>query len=844
MLAVPSPSGENFHPDKMLSILVQPPTKSKSTFHVSSENATAPREFPEAEKDKTPSKMTTSVVVDKTGDDVTETSYSYSRCHGDDDDSHSLGEELPETSVMAQDTQLGSLDKLVYHQRKTGSPHFAHVGTKRRSHSAFGDALQTIFEEISWTSMFNAKLKRLDTNVYVITKPQDLNRLLLFHRSQKTPLQGAFPYLHGLTHAKQRMFFSESLDDIDIASTPFGSHFHLMIFKDLNSGVKGGMPSLLCNTLDYTDSLFKCTLFSEYTKLIVKKKKRQVMSNRNFIQQVETMLPVSNFVVYGNNKEKIAKILLSKSDKESQHVYVIDPTSPVSFWKNIKSQFIDTEASKQIVPGTISVTSDDATNAPSRFLELEQNLIWMLNKARPLNYKHLNNIVVGTIVDYRHEQARRESKYDMIIRCHEYAQLPSFEDMYLVSNEEYDDNIVTEFEFPASGSVAYQEWINPEMLLAVLNFLKIIHQFTSQGKQIMIYSFDGLTGVSLLVVALCFFLDESEATLHESMAQVLSQERLYFFKQDFLVLEHLATFVRQLKKHPEILKKKGLISDFSFALEDTLAVPKHCPSVLHSQGQQPTSPHDHGFDLGLVSSSLEVLSEKMEFDDDWFSQDLSDYNFPSRITRNVYLGSFHHANSYCVLNSLKITRLVSMGERPHVLENVKFDFEDKEHGVKPIFECKKSACKIYEVKLDPQDSDSVLPMLKSVVFVHKLNDDGRDLLAELLTECPEEIQAKFLIDPLGIRQDSTDDERVLVHCRIGVSRSASIVIATIMKHMRLNLVEAYMFVRVRRLNIIIQPNLRFFFDLYLYEEHLGLERRYLWSYLCHEIGELNEHYLR
>ncbi|KAG7192088.1 uncharacterized protein KQ657_002448 [Scheffersomyces spartinae] len=832
MLAVPSPSADALPHDKMLSILMQSPTKSKSTFQVSSENAIGLSEssMTKSEEQESAVASTASSTMPSTMLSDSETCYSFGKRLCDDEDSNSLGETQEVNSIITPN---------VFQLSKKQQGSISHVGTKRRSHSAFGDALQTIFEEISWTSVFNAKLKRLDTNIYVISKPQDLNRLLVYQRSQRTPQEGAFPYLHGLTYAKQRTFFNESLDDIDIASTPFGSHFHLMIFKDLSCS--SDMPSLLCNTLDYNESLFTQALFSDYTKLIVKKMKRQAMSNRNFVQQVQTMLPVSNFLVYGNKKERIARSLLSKSDTSSQSIYVIDPEYPVSFWKNIKSQFIDTETSKQIVPGTISMATHGFLKPPSRFLELEQNLIWMLNKARPLNYKGLRNITVGTVIDYRHEQARRESKYDMIIKCHEYAQLPSFEDLYLVTNEGYDDSIVAEFDFPASGSVAYQEWTNPEMLLAILNFLKVIHQFTAQGKQIMIYSFDGLTGVSLLIIAVCFMLDDNSAmTLHESMLQLLSQERLYFFKQDFLVLEHLATFIRQLKKHPEILNRKGLISDFSFALEDPI-------TKTLCQSLPPTSPHDHRFDLGLVSQSLEVLSEKMEFEDDWFSQDLSDYNFPSRITRNVYLGSFQHANSYSVLQGLKITRLVSMGERPHVLGNVKFDFEDMEHGVKPIFVCKRSECKIYEVNLDTLDKDSVIHLLKTVVYVHKINDDGRDLLAELLMECPEEIQAKFLIDPLGIRQvgsSNTDDERVLVHCRIGVSRSASIVVATIMKHMRMNLADAYMFVRVRRLNIIIQPNLRFFFDLYLYEEHLGLERRYQWSYLCHEIGELNVHYLK
>lgn len=49
----------------------------------------------------------------------------------------------------------------------------------------------------------------------------------------------------------------------------------------------------------------------------------------------------------------------------------------------------------------------------------------------------------------------------------------------------------------------------------------------------------------------------------------------------------------------------------------------------------------------------------------------------------------------------------------------------------------------------------------------------------------------------------------LVHCRVGVSRSATICIAEVMNEMGLSFPRAYCFVRARRLNVIIQPHLRF-----------------------------------
>ncbi|OAV86029.1 hypothetical protein PTTG_03167 [Puccinia triticina 1-1 BBBD Race 1] len=55
--------------------------------------------------------------------------------------------------------------------------------------------------------------------------------------------------------------------------------------------------------------------------------------------------------------------------------------------------------------------------------------------------------------------------------------------------------------------------------------------------------------------------------------------------------------------------------------------------------------------------------------------------------------------------------------------------------------------------------------------------------------------------------------KVLVHCLVGVSRSASIVIAHVMKHCWLDLTSAYLMVRSRRLNILIQPNHLFMWSI-------------------------------
>lgn len=78
-----------------------------------------------------------------------------------------------------------------------------------------------------------------------------------------------------------------------------------------------------------------------------------------------------------------------------------------------------------------------------------------------------------------------------------------------------------------------------------------------------------------------------------------------------------------------------------------------------------------------------------------------------------------------------------------------------------------------------------------------------------------------------------------------------------MKHLRIPLVDAYLIVRSRRLNVLIQPNMRLLYNLCGWEVDLARERakddinklrcelaRSLnWPYLAREVHRLNEKYL-
>jgi dual specificity MAP kinase phosphatase len=99
-------------------------------------------------------------------------------------------------------------------------------------------------------------------------------------------------------------------------------------------------------------------------------------------------------------------------------------------------------------------------------------------------------------------------------------------------------------------------------------------------------------------------------------------------------------------------------------------------------------------------------------------------------------------------------------------------------------------------------------------FVDGVQDNGVDPLMEELTKCLDFIEN-------GRKQGIA----TLVHCRVGVSRSATICIAHVMAALDLSFPRAYCFVRARRLNVIIQPHLRFVYELLQWEEFLAKNRQ-------------------
>jgi dual specificity MAP kinase phosphatase len=127
--------------------------------------------------------------------------------------------------------------------------------------------------------------------------------------------------------------------------------------------------------------------------------------------------------------------------------------------------------------------------------------------------------------------------------------------------------------------------------------------------------------------------------------------------------------------------------------------------------------------------------------------------------------------------------------------------------------------------------------------IQDINDDGVDSILPHLVAGMDFIQSA-----------RAAGGKCLVHCRVGVSRSATVVIGQVMKDLDMSLADAYIMVRARRLNILIQPTVLFMHTLWQWEEqirnsaiidpkngnsHPARSGRMCWPVLATEIANIN-----
>lgn len=126
----------------------------------------------------------------------------------------------------------------------------------------------------------------------------------------------------------------------------------------------------------------------------------------------------------------------------------------------------------------------------------------------------------------------------------------------------------------------------------------------------------------------------------------------------------------------------------------------------------------------------------------WFEQ--MQGSLPSRVLPYMYLGNLPHANNQGMLRSLGISRIVSVGEA-----------------------------------ISWSRRERALWGEQNILHVQAIQDNGSDSLTDKILHCLDFIE-----------EGKMRGMKTLVHCRVGVSRSATICIAEVMKTMSLSFPQA------------------------------------------------------
>lgn len=202
-------------------------------------------------------------------------------------------------------------------------------------------------------------------------------------------------------------------------------------------------------------------------------------------------------------------------------------------------------------------------------------------------------------------------------------------------------------------------------------------------------------------------------------------------------------------------------------------------------------------------------------DHSWFNNPHFQGSFPSRILPFLYLGNLSHALNPAMLHAIGITHVVSVGESALVPPDV----EDSLVGAAAVVQCgatlKQHRKKKSHGTGSHADHHSTLWEEErrgriSVLDLKNVSDDGIDSLRPYMSQAVEYIE-----------QARLQGGKVLVHCRVGVSRSATICIAYVMAHCDLSMIESFLLVRSRRMNVLTQPTLLFVWEMRGFEAQLA-----------------------
>lgn len=285
---------------------------------------------------------------------------------------------------------------------------------------------------------------------------------------------------------------------------------------------------------------------------------------------------------------------------------------------------------------------------------------------------------------------------------------------------------------------------------------------------------------------------EFQKTIHEKLKKIKKSQLLIicygnnFVKtktMKFIVLYQLSLKFGLEKKQLQILSDPG----FDLFQEK---YPFLCSKYIKEQELE------KGLEFGSILDALKTKNKDKYIKDDgtFYGKIKSqDRKYPnSIISDKLYLGNGEHSRDLKVLQNLGITHIVNA--------TLKFKNEFESFG----------EIKYLQLAVDDNEQETFEPFWDKIMeFMKCIDDDYKEEKEEKDNTSDDENDDKKKVK---------GPNRILIHCEMGISRSATITIAYLMNKRRLSLYDAYFYVLDRRK--LIRPNASFLSQLEKYEKRL------------------------
>jgi len=339
----------------------------------------------------------------------------------------------------------------------------------------------------------------------------------------------------------------------------------------------------------------------------------------------------------------------------------------------------------------------------------------------------------------------------------------------------------------------------------------------SRPAKILIYSQDGYTESSVL--ALSVLMSERRCSLPEGYLELQVGRGRSFFVQawDLGVLRRIegryyagCGAARERERAGRERWGWGALMGRSSSSSISSSNNTTSPALSTSIPSTTITPPEQQLQRRARSQTSPLLPALVDHQS-WFNDERFDGSFPSRVLPFLYLGNLNHATNAYMLHALGITHVVSVGECALV---------------PPA--CGEAEKEEYQVVFSAAGSGQNGGFgRKSIGSLWREEKEGRIKVLDIKGVCDDGIDSLRPAFPSicdWIEKARLEGGKVLVHCRVGVSRSATVTIAYVMKHLSLPVVDAYLIVRSRRLSVLIQPNMRLLYNLCGWEIELAREK--------------------